>query len=180
MTPVIHPGLRDATATDVEGRNAQHRAGDHPAGCQLATLVANLGIHRPAPDYSYSDYAAGAVRHRPFCASDRNPGSGWAGVAARSCAGWRCSSGRADWRGNLLQPLAASISAIAPRLQVGPERHLWENGHADAEFSRGPRFNRRFSPAPGSIALACVTLRSFSPRLWTSLSRKGIDRPLSR
>ena len=74
---------------------------------------------------------------------------------------------------DLLQPLAASISAIAPRLQVGPERHLWENGHADAEFSRGPRFNRRFSPTPGSIALASVTLRSFSPRLWSSLSRNG-------
>ena len=115
MTPVHPSGFRDATATDAKGRNALHRAGDHPAGCRLATLVANLGIHRPAPHYSHSDYAAGARRHRPLCAADRNPGSGWAGVAARSRLGRRCSSGCAHWRGDLLQPLAPSKSAIAPR-----------------------------------------------------------------
>jgi hypothetical protein len=49
------PGLHDATATDGKGRNARHRAGDHPAGCRLAKLVANLGIHRAAPHYSHSD-----------------------------------------------------------------------------------------------------------------------------
>jgi len=31
----------------------------------------------------------------------------------------------------------------------GPERHLCENGHADAEFFRRPRSNRRSSIAAG-------------------------------
>jgi hypothetical protein len=106
------------------GRNALHRAGDHPAGCRrLATRVADLGLHRPVPHYSHSDYAAGVPRRRTFCASGRNPGSGWADVAARSRPGRRCSSGRADCRGDLLQPLAPSNSALAPRpLGIGPER----------------------------------------------------------
>jgi hypothetical protein len=83
--------------------------------------------HRPAPHDSHSDCAAGTRQHRPLGAAGRNSGSGWAGVAARSRPDRRCRSWRAHWR-DLLQPLAASISAIAPRLQVGPERHLWEMG----------------------------------------------------
>ncbi len=113
----IRPELHDATATDAKGRNALHRARDHPAGFRLATLVTDLGIYRPVPHYSRSDYAAGAYRHRPLCAADRNSGFGWAVFTARSRPGRSCRSRRAHCRGDLLQPLAPSISAIATRLR---------------------------------------------------------------
>ena len=85
--------------------------------CRLATLAADLGIYRPVPHYSRSDYAAGAYRHRPLCAADRNSGFGWAVFTARSRPGRSYRSRRAHWRGDLLQPLAPSISAIATRLR---------------------------------------------------------------
>ena len=56
MSAVLHSGLHDATATDAKGRTTRHRAGDNPAGCRLAKLIANLGIRRPTPHYPYSDY----------------------------------------------------------------------------------------------------------------------------
>jgi hypothetical protein len=125
MSPVLHSGLRDATATDAKGPNARHRAGDNPAGCRLAKLVANLGIHRPTPHYSHSGYTGGSPRHCPLCAAGRDSGSRWTGVAARSRPGRSCRSGRAHWQGDLLQPIAPSISAITPS---GPERRLRRTG----------------------------------------------------
>jgi len=112
MTPVHSPGSRDATATNAKGQDALHRAGDHPAECWLATHLADLGIHRSAPQYSHQDYAAGARRHRAFGAAHRNSGVGGDGVAGRSCARRGCDRGRAHRRGDPLQPLAPSVSAI--------------------------------------------------------------------
>jgi hypothetical protein len=117
MSAVLHSGLHDATATDAKGRNTRHRAGDNPAGCRLAKLIANLGIRRPTPHYSYSDYAGGSPRHCPLCAAGRDSGSRWAGVAARSRPGRSCRSGCAHWREDLFQPIAPSISEIMPELR---------------------------------------------------------------
>jgi hypothetical protein len=117
MSAVLHSGLHDATATDAKGRTTRHRAGDNPAGCRLAKLIANLGIRRPTPHYSYSDYAGGSPRHCPLCAAGRDSGSRWAGVAARSRPGRSCRSGCAHWREDLFQPIAPSISEIMPELR---------------------------------------------------------------
>jgi hypothetical protein len=121
---VLRSGLHDATATDAKGRNTRHRAGDNPAGCRLAKFIANLGIRRPTPHYSYSDYAGGSPRHCPLCAAGRDSGSRWAGVAARSRPGRSCRSGCAHWREDLFQPMAPSISEIMPSSAIGPERRL--------------------------------------------------------
>jgi hypothetical protein len=72
-------------------------------------------------DYSHPDYAAGARRHRPLCDADRNSCFGWDGIAARSRPGRHCHTGCAHCRGDHLQPLAPSVSAIIDRLS---DQHL--------------------------------------------------------
>jgi hypothetical protein len=54
-------GSHNAPARNARGQAALHRARDHPAGCWLATGVADLGIRWPAPHYPRLDYAPGPV-----------------------------------------------------------------------------------------------------------------------